>query len=623
MSHNEVGAIKILRITEVLYLFTFSSSLCFLLLSRTGEAHTIWEVLSPFFIPTLFAAAFLLLTILLASEKVAYKLFFVIIYSVLVHSFFSIIFPAGDLSGQQIVLGRTRLVFDNVVYNGWTPWPWLSLGQRVFEWFRGITFQASLSVVIARMLSIDVLWVHLFLVPVLWGVFVPIAAFKITKVIGGSDKVAALASLLTTVFPYATYFGAISVPISLGFIFFFYSLYFTLKYLGSDDSKTRFLMIALAFFSFNSHFLTGIVSFSLIFLASALKFHRSEKSSGLVTSSFVVVMWVLCCSLLPTSFVYLRFLGVSTNASFSLNKFYQLPLGEAVGLALIGDLIYSSESTALLVIAGSVIAFLCMIYILYRTRGPNSESWLRTLFLFAAFLLILVDYGVMKLFMTNLPLNEERLWVIRDLLAVPFLSVAVYALISFLQRVLRPRLSLALSIHGVRKSSRRALPWFLTSVLLLNVVIPIGLSSWFTASLGVAYPQVAPLQTTWYELEAVRYIDANTHEPYVVIADQWIIFAGEVVVGVNNPRAYYFLEFNRTGRLLFVNMSQDPSPKWMLLAMNYTDTAVAYFVVSEPRLGMNEFQNVVSRALQNQQLTAVNVPIVPVEKLRVFAYRRG
>ena len=123
MSPSKQGFTKLVRVSERLYLFLVALSFCLLFLSRAGEAHTVWEVLHPAFIPTLFVATSLLLAILLASEKVAYKLLFIIVHSVLIHSLFSIVFPAGDLSGQQMVLGRTRVVYDNAVLHGWPPWP--------------------------------------------------------------------------------------------------------------------------------------------------------------------------------------------------------------------------------------------------------------------------------------------------------------------------------------------------------------------------------------------------------------------------------------------------------------------------------------------------------------------
>jgi len=624
MPLSKQGPTKHLRISEILYLFMIVFSFYLLLISRTGEARTVWEVLHSFFIPVLFVTTFLLLTVLFTSEKVAYKLLLVIFYSVLIHSFFSIVFPAGDSSGQQMVLARTRLVFDNAVLHGWVPWPTITIQYRIFEWFRGITFQASLSVVFARMLSIDFLWVHLFLVPVLWGVFTPIAVFLTTKTLGGNEKVSILSSLLISASPYATYFGAISVTNSLGFIFFFYSLYFMLKNLDSNDPKIRALMLIFPFFSFLSHPLTGIISFSILFLALTFKSYKSEKEASSITAKLsLVIAFIFCASLLPVSFIYLRFFNPATHTVFTLDKLYELPLQEIAGLFLLGKLTYGfGPKTILLNVIGPVIALLFIIYLLYKLKSdPAAKYRIHISFLFATFLMILVDYRILKLFMEGLPLNEERLWVFRDFIAVPLVALAIYAAISSLKTFLRATSLPTLSLASLKKLSKANILRVLSLLLTLNVLIPVILGGWIVFSLDAAYPQVAPLQTTWYELEAVKYIEENTQEKYVVIGDKWTIFAGETIVGVNNPRAYYFLEFNRTAYDLFVNMRENPSPQWMLLAMNKTgtDTTVAYFIVAEPRLGTEEFNSTVSKALQN------DLPVYDTfgnGKLYVFYYEK-
>ena len=56
-------------------------------------------------------------------------------------------------------------------------------------------------------------------------------------------------------------------------------------------------------------------------------------------------------------------------------------------------------------------------------------------------------------------------------------------------------------------------------------------------------------------------------------------------------------------------------------AMNYTDTTVAYFIVTEPRLGTEEFNNTVSHILQDRQLTLFYMS--DNERLYVFSYRKG
>jgi len=643
MTDSQQGYNELLLTSEIFYLLLVALSFYLLFLSRTGEARTVWEVLHPVFIPALFVATSLLLTIVLSSEKVAYKLLFVIVHSVLVHSLFSIIFPAGDLSGQQMVLGRTRIVYNNAILHGWPPWTLGNVFSEIFTRFAGINFQAALSVVFARMFSLDLLPVHLFLVPVLWGVFTPIVAYFMTYSFTRNNKAAVFASLLISAFPYSTYFGAISVPNSLGFIFFFYAFYFMLKYLDSNGFQTTFLMLAFSFFSLMSHYLTGVMSLSFLLLTLAFKAYKSEKKTSPSTTRFsLMISFVVSVSLLPLSFIYLRFFRPTTQTVFTLDKLpftesvgFFLPhqlfiqflqnLAKSVGLFFLGELMYASDlKTILLFIIGPALALLYMIYLLFKLkRNPSIKFQVHLFFLFAAFLMMLIDYGILTLFMDDLPLQPERLWVFRDFIGVPFVALAIHGVFSSVNAFLKSRSPPTVSFATLKVLSKNNFLRILSLLLALNVLIPVVLGGWITLSLEVSYPRVAPLQTTWYELEAVKFIEENTTEKYVVIGDIWTIFAGEVIVGVNNPRAYYFLELNKTGYDLFVNMKRDPSPQWMLQAMNYTDTTVAYFIVTKPRLGADEFNSVVSRVLQNKQLTVVSVPGVSPEKLYVFSYRKG
>ena len=626
MQPSKQGLTKLLRLSEILYLSLTALSFYLLVVSRTGEARTVWEVLHPAFLPTLFVATSLLLLVLLTSEKVAYKLMFIIVHSILVHSLFSIIFPAGDLSGQQMVLGQTRRVFDNSVLHVLSGWPTQTVPTLIFQMVRGINLQAALSTIFARMFSIDIFYVHLFLVPVLWGIFVPIASFLTTKTIGGGEKAAVLSSLLVSAFPYTIYFGAISVPNSLGFIFFFYSLYFMLKHLFSSDSRTAYWMVAFSFFSFLCHYLTGIMSISLLLLTVAFKAYKSEERPSPTTAKIsLMISFLLCASLLPMSFIYLRLFAPS-NAVFTLDKFYEFPAGEIVGLFILGILTYAFDlKTILLVIIGPTLALLCMIYLLYSLkRNPTAKSQTHIHFLFTAFVIMLINYRILKLFMSGLPINEERLWVFRDFIAAPFAALAIYAAFSSLKNFLKTTSLPTISIATLKKLSKGNILRISSLLLALNVLIPVVLGGWITLSLTVAYPQVAPLQTTWYELEAVKYIEQNTNENYVVICDVWTIFAGEVIVGSKNPRAYYFGGYNKIGYDLFINMRENPSPQWMLLAMNYTNATVAYFIVNEPRLGAEEYNRLNQQAQQN------GLQIYPggilyyrgEEKLRIFYYTK-
>jgi len=394
-----------------------------------------------------------------------------------------------------------------------------------------------------------------------------------------------------------------------------------LKYIESNDSKIAILMLAFSSFAFLAHYLTGIVSISLLLLAVAFKSYRSEKTLNTTARFSLLISFIISASLLPLSLIYLSYFRPLTQTAFTLDKFYELPIEEIAGLFFLGELTYGFNlKTILLVIIGPTIALLCMIYLLYNLKkNPNANNRILVYFLFASFLIMLVDYRILKLFMEGLPFNEERLWVFRDFIAVPFVAIGVYTVISSIQTLLKTKSPTTTVIAAERKlltgNTLRT-----SQLLVLNILIPLLLGGWITASLSTAYPQVAPLQTTSYELEAVKYIEETTKEKYVVLGDVWTIYAGEVIVGVSNPRAYYFEEYNKTGYDLFVNMKREPSPQWMLLAMNYTNTTVAYFIVTEPRLGTEEFNNVVSLALENNQLT---VNVFGAGKLYVFGYKKG
>jgi len=603
MPHKESG-LQLIRVSEILYLALTALSFYLLFISRSGEAHTVWQVLHPAFIPAIFASTSLLVMILLTSEKTAYKLLFVIILSILLHSFFPIVFPAGDLSGQQSILGRIRLVFDNTVLHGLTGWPNRNIQVFIYQLFIGANLQAALSVTLARMLCIDIFYVHLFFIPVLWGTFVPVAAFLVTKAIGGSERASALSGLLISVFPYTTYFGAISVPNSLGFIFFFYSLCFTLRYLSSNGSKNVQWTLVFSLFSFLSHYLTGIMSFSLLLLATAARTYQNEKKYALTSARILlIVSFIISVSLLPLSFIYLRVLGTSIMPVFTLDNISELSIQEIVSLSLFGELAYSSNLRIIFLnISGPLLAFLWMLYLLFRLRR-KLEVRFRTqvYFLFAVFLIMLIDYWVLKLFMEGLPINEERLWVFRDFIAVPFVGLAVYAASASLEGLSKQKLK-SIEPSNLERPFKSHKLHFSSLLLASNALFPALLGGWMTFSLSAAYPQVAPLQTTWYELEAVKYIEQVTQEKYVVIGDQWTTYAGQVIVGESNPGAYYFGVNDKIGHELFVNMSRDPSPRWMFSAMNQTDAQVAYFVITEPRLGTDAFNTIVASVKEPLQL---------------------
>ena len=576
---------KFLVFTRFLFLFLAFFSFYLLIDSRAGEVHTVWEFMNPFFKPVFFATTLLLVVIIFSSERVRFKLVFVSLYSFIGRSFSVAVFPAGSVSGQETVLGVTRLIYENVVFHGWGGSA-ENVFQRVFNWLNKPNFQNAYSVMFARMFGVDVFWVHLLLVPVLWGIFVPLLAFLIARTLGLDEKIAVLSSLLASAFPPLVYWGTISVPNSLGYVFFLSSLYFFLRYLSSDESEILYLMSIFTFASFLSHFLTGIMSFALLLVAVSLKIYEKEKIRSPLTAKFLLsISFIFSASLIPLALIYLRVFSPS-YAHFSLDKIQDLSSSDFIELFLFGEYVNYSPMTALIHITGPLIGLSGLLYILYVSRKHNfsSNSRILVLFLSLGFLLAFVDYRVLKFFMMNVPFNEERIWVFRDFIMLPLSAFAICAVVQFVSK----------QVSSVTRLTAKALAY-----ILLVGWISVLVGGWVVASVYSVYPRHGPLQITSYELEAVKYLESTTNESYVVIGDQWIDFAGGMIVGIHNPRGFYFAYTDARGIELFSEMKMNPSADVMIKAMNYTEATVAYFVVGEPRLGSEVFNRVVSDALKN------------------------
>jgi len=622
---------KIFIFTRLLFLILAVLSFYLLLMSRSGEVYTVWQFMHPLFVPVFFVATALLVGIIFSSEVIECKLLFIIIHSIVSHSFFAIIFPAGSTGFQQSVLGITRRIFDNTSPHGWGGTV-ENTGIRIYNWFDGRNFQSAYSVSLARMFGIDVFWIHLLLAPMLWGIFVPTITFLITKKLRGDKKTSALTSLLSSSFPLLIYSGANSVPNSLGYIFFLGSLYFFLKYLTSTESKYTRLMLISTFASFLAHFLTGFISLSFLLLAFSVKKYGKEKAASPSSAKLLLLsFFILSISILPFTLVYHRiFSPISTR--FTMDKIYEYTATELLGQFLLGDYLYCPPHIILIYIVGPLLAFIWVLYKLYTTRDQKTSITRRTciLFFLLGFLLLWIDYRILKLFMIGLPFGEERILVFRDLLSVPLVAFALIGILAFFSRMiskvafLKSYLSFQTIFSANVKRSWKATTHFAPGLFsVMNILILGALACWITAAVYHAYPHYSSLTTTSYELEAVKYIDETTNKSYIVICDVWTSYAGQMIVGTQNSRAYYFSDHDPQGVALFIKTKDNPTPEVLVEAMNYTDAEAAYLILSKPRLGTEEYNRIIQQAQQNNLQTYKVFYYRGEERLSVFTTEIG
>lgn len=592
------------------------SSSYLLYTSRLDEVYTVWSVVHPAFFVFFFVATALFVWIILSSELTEFKILFSIVHSVLSLTFYAFVFPYGRIGVPQMVLGEIRLVFDNITPLGLSGWqPTGNIILQILQWSRDFNLETLSNVILARMFGIDVYWTNLLLIPILWSAFVPGIAFAILKELTRKQNISVFAGLTALLFPNLLLWGTFSTHNSLGFIFFFGSLYIFLRYLSSNELRWLILMLFLSSASFLSHFLPGIMSFSLLILTFAFRLYTKMKQESPMWAKINLLLWaVFCACLLPLSLLLNGFLS-RIAISFSFDKLTQYSMPEALGLIALGQLIYFDLKEALVFGLGSLLGLIGIVYYERRFRyeaGGNSRTL--ALFLLIAFLIMLVDYRIIKVFMVHVPFEEERVWVFSDLIALPFVSLLIGSFVSSIDKRISsdPNKANSSSPTGFSPQlSRKSVFAFAVTALLL--------SSWVTVSVHYAYPTYGILQTTPYEVEAVKYIEETTSGRYIVIGDPWIIFAGEMFVGVQNPRAFYFFYQSRDGVALFIKMKDNPSNETLLEAMKFNNATTAYFVVEQPRLSAQEFNRIVQQAQQN------NVALVGRTfgngKLYIYYYR--
>jgi hypothetical protein len=608
---------------ECSYLIAIGLSLYLLYLSRADEVYTVWQVIHPAFLPTFITATFLLLIIIFSTAKVEHKLLFTILHSILSHSLMVIVFPAGKVGVQQMILGRTRLVFDNLVFHG-LGWAQEGFLLKIYSSLKGHNLQAVLSSILARMLGIDVYWTHLLFIPILWGIFVPLIAFLISKTLGLNENISVLSGVLISLFPTSIIWGFSSIPHGLGYIFFFCFTYFLLEYIKSDKKKELFLALTFLIISFFSHYLAGTIAFSFFILARGVKTYEKDKRRYPLTAKLtILISFILSTSILPFALVYRRFLYPPADTYFSPEKFTELDLGGKVLTILMGSyfnfICREAYIKTLLFGISPLVGLAGMLFFLrarFKTRDWNIH--LCTFFLFTAFFMTVIDDRIVKLFMMNVPFIEvDRLWVFRDFILTPFLAFLTAGIISLSRKI---PLKHMLKILPPSISSCLGKTMNFWSIFSYATVL-ILLSGWITASIYYAYPHYGPLQTTSYELDAVKYIDQNTKEKYIVIADQWIILAGQMIVGINNPDAFFFSHVDPRGISLFIQMKTNSSSEIMIEAMKHNNSTIVYFIVVKPRLGLEKYNQIIQEAQQNGLQTYKIFYHKGEEKLRIFYYQ--
>ena len=548
---------------------------CFYLLvqARSGWVNgNVWAVVSSSFFYAYFLTALsLILVIFLCKTRSGSKLFLILLFSVLSTLLWAIVLYPGNSGDPLGNMGAANMIYS---YGVWRPalnpvflFYWLLKGKAL------AVFTAS----VARLSAVDVYWVHTFGAPIIWGIFVPLAAYGICKMISGKERVSMLAALVSAFYGFISW-GARTSANGLGLVFFFVSLYFTLRHLKSGKDR-GYLLLALftAVVSGVSHPLTGIMSFVSLFLAvgfsryEAMKLTRPREARFLLVTSFLVSALLLPAIFFVNGWLYiyfspsyLRSAYIEQATAVSIEKLLKTDLwswvfGEYVKLDFKG--ILHSVFFPLLGLIG-------MAYIL--KKGDKTSRFL-TMVTGTAFFIYIIDNRILQYAMVNTPFGASRVLVFQNLVAIPFAAVIIGLCADALGSGILRNPARVVSVLGglwVKLSVKQVFALFL---------VGLSLSAYAVSSIERSYGWLGGLQPTELEVGAVKYIDEHTSERYVVITMPPTAAIGWGFVGTWNPNKWYVYEKGNYA------LGSNPSVSTMFDQMRMRGAGVGYFIASSFR----------------------------------------
>ena len=470
-------------------------------------------------------------------------------------------------------LGEARFI-DNA--GTFYAYDWL-VSRRLIADIVKYKSQYAIVVLFRRMFCLDIYWVHVFFIPLLWSIFVPILSYKLAELLAvkKTETFPLLVAISTGLFSTLVYWGAVSsVPNSLSFIFLLFSITLFLYWVDTRRKRILFLSLLAPAASFFAHPLAGIFAFILFFagVVSESRLHR-----------------ILKIGFFLPLFVAYPFLSYFQKATFSPEGFLNLE----------NFLSFQSDITNFLLIFG----FLGLMFSI-RNRFVKGR---RALMLFLFYLTIAANYYVSMYGMKNAPI-PERMPLLMVFLLVPFVGLGLIVTVHFLR--------IGFSHVKAYPLKKVASP---RSVALLTICL--FLSMQFTVALYQAYPrqEIVEVQPAAYEVEAVYYIDSTAPGRYIVLGDTMLAtvaigFLGiEYSYGTHSQGMFGIPEWDWWSMKLFLQMLRDPSISILEEAMYRQNAGVGYFVVS---VRSGYFEDVVQR-------TSLVLPVDRIfgdGKLYVFKY---
>lgn len=572
-------------LTYAIYLTLIGYSLYLLIQARSGWIYgTIWSVVSPYFFTTYFLAGFILVGIILySSTRATSKLALIIPYALIAAMVPAIVLYPGNSGDPLDHMGFARLVVD---YGSFRLYSWARyLNPWSLYWLVKEKALPLSTAIFAKILSIDVYWTHTFITPLLWGTFIPLATYKMSKLLDIGERVSLIASFFAAVYMNFLGWGSRSTGNSFGFIPFLVSVCFSISYLKQHKNRMAlFLALLTAITSFISHPLTGIMALILVFLAVTLKMYEVIKLKSKFQARFLLgVSLLICIFAIPAFFglnslVYAIFApqyASEATTRFSLQKLLQTDIWALI----FGE--YATYEFKDLILSATI-PFIGIAGLAYALRNETRTQSKKVSILFSglALMTLIIVYRILNYAMIDVLFGPKRLWTFQDMLFIPFVALAIDKIITYFEgiKTSSPTKLLKIEKWKIKIAWRH---------VLAAILMGLALTAFGLFSVHESYGRYGGMQLTELEVQAVKYIDEHAEGRYVVTTVPATTQVGWGFVGMWNPAKYYVYS---------KDLGQHPTVGGLFEHMSIYQAGVGYYIASSFRTP--NFEEAVEEASQ-------------------------
>ncbi|MBI4992658.1 MAG: hypothetical protein HZC26_00775 [Candidatus Magasanikbacteria bacterium] len=608
--HNFI-LFKLNRLWICLYLLVWALGF-YLLASQTSGAvlFSPWQNISKYYLPIFFILTLLSGVFLFAKFKTKTILFILVLQSVLLSSYlpFSHQLPwGGDVwrhlaVEKQLQAGEPILpvLFGSKV--GWREVAGINLPE-VFLSPQKLAYSQlwGISVLLAETLRVDLVAINRWLMPVLWSIVMPFILFRIGWLVFGSRRSGLwLAWLSFLAFPFQA-LGALTLPVSLGYLNFFFVLMLWLQYWrdrGRSQRRYALLFSMLMVFGYSLQFILILLAVVLSSIVCYLL--KRINNEQLTISNLMVkpVVFLIGAASIPAIEIASGY--SSFNSINRLSNLKQLA-GQFTGW------FYASAIRPHDILTGNIWFNHTPDYAFVENIFNNWRWWLLPLM---AVLICLFIFSFVSVWRDR----AERRWLM--LLNLAGAVVGGYLLSwTFLtgDHLLTRRLDLMFVflwilflIYILSKwlNSWQARRWMIRAVVLLVVFI----LSWFGALTYASAPDMrvvsegefGVVSDLRYEIEPALSLPKGDRR-YCVLADTWVLLPLEglssgKIIGGGFPIDYQFGQKERVE--LFNKFSSNPESQDLEKMKSLTGAADCWFVYPENNLD-SEIANRITEIIGN------------------------